>query len=79
MVQIFIFKKISDTYKYDYYHTTESETQGSMLRVQAAYAKAVKKGGVPESKLRAMADKGFAAEIATLKALKTLQKFQKLH
>lgn len=50
-----------------------------MLRVQAAYAKAVKKGGVPESKLRAMADKGFAAEIATLKALKTLQKFQKLH
>ena len=39
-----------------------------MLKLQAAYTKAVRDGNVPDKKLRTMADNGFAAEIATMKA-----------
>jgi ribonuclease D len=43
--------------------------QQNMLEIQAAYTKAVRAGNIPDAKLRKMADKGFKAEMETLKAL----------
>lgn len=51
--------------------------QNKMLEVQSAYTRAVRQGKTSETQLRKMADKGFKAEIDTLKALNKKNDFLK--
>ena len=51
--------------------------QKKMLEVQSAYTRAVRQGKTPDAQLRKMADKGFKAEIDTLKALDKKNDFLK--